>query len=623
MRKYQKNLHDRDLRLILDTISDELMILNKDFTIKDVNKTFCLNYNVNKEQIIGNKCYKITHGINNICKPPQCKCPVEEVLKTGDFNESVHSHHINENEIYLEILAYPIKNKNGEIEQIVKIGKDVSELRKIEILLKNSEEKFRNLVENFPYSIILLDSRKLIYDCNSSAELYLNHEKNKLKNSYFFDIIQLNEQQVDTLNEIFQNVIDFGLSEIIEFEFINKNNKKSWLEAFFSRVTIENNKFIQIMLQDITERVLAEMIIKDENKRLRTLDKIKKNMTTKTSEQLKNPLIVLSNATDILLNTYREKIDLDVIRLLELIKSESEKSLGLVGKIVNISKIDSNKLILDRQTESLAEIILELVNSLSDEIKLQKIKTNLNHSEDLYSEIDKLRIKQVMEEIITYIRKNNNEQDILINLKRVNGFGNIEIKCQLSQHVEKNLLQELAVSKQIVELHCGKIHIESRDNENQHIFKILLPLKEWKDSLIHLYIIYKSGVPLFDHAFQQLEGYNNSTLISGGIIGLMTILKSILKGETQIKSIDHGDRTIIFNSNCTNDIVFVLIVKENMNILKQKLEDLIKEFDANYQNLIENIEHSCSEQDNWKDLIFLVQKYFSKKSLEGNYFNER
>ncbi|MFX0019538.1 MAG: PAS domain-containing protein [Promethearchaeota archaeon] len=600
------------IKTILDSIYDEIMILDKDFTIKGVNKSFCLKYSVNREQIIGNKCYKVTHERNKVCKSPEYKCPVEEVLKTGKFSNSIHNHYVNENIIHLEIQAYPIKNERGDIEQIVKIGRDISEWKKKEITLKESEEKFRNLVENFPYSIILLDSRKRIYDCNSSAELYLNRNKSGLKDMYLFDILQINEKQMDSLEEIFQNVLDFGLSEIREFEIINKNNSKSWLEAFFSNVEIGDSKFVQVMFQDITERILAERIVREENKRLKDFDNIKKSMTTKASEQLRNPLNVLSNATDILLNSYKDKLDLDAIKLLELIKNEGEKSLDLVGKIVNISKIESDKLILNKQIESLVEVIMELLDSVNDKVQLQKIKTNRKFSEDLYSELDKIRIKQVIKEIISYIGRNTNNQNILINLKKVNDFGEIEIRGQLCQYNENDIFQELSFSKQIVDLHNGQILIDSGDNENYSTFKIHLPLKEWRDDLIHLYIIYKSGLPLFDCTFNKLERNSDSSLISGGIIGLMTILKAILKGETQIRSIDHGDRVIIFNLNYTKDVVFVLIVKENIFIFERKLKALIQEFDINYKDLINNIEESSTDLDNWKDLSFLVQKFFGK-----------
>ncbi|MFX1477073.1 MAG: PAS domain S-box protein [Promethearchaeota archaeon] len=609
--EYSIKQENQLIKTILDSLFDEVMILDKDFSIKDVNKTFCIRYGVNKQQVVGKKCYEIVHRINKVCKLPECKCPVEDVLKTNNFKESFHSHLVNENVIYLEILTYPIKNKNGDIEHIVKVGRDISEWKKNEIKLKESEEKFRNFTESFPYSIILLDYRKRIYDCNSSVELYLNKQKDNLKNVNFFDILKLNEKQMNSFNEIFDNVLEYGLSEIMEFEIMNKR-EKNWLQAFFSLVTFRGNKFVQIMLQDITEKVLAERIIREENKRLRDFNNIKKNMTTKASEQLRNPLNVLANATDILLNSYRDKLDFDVIKLLELIKNEGNKSLDLVGNLVNISRIESDKLILNKQTENVVEIILECIDALNDKEDLKKIKTNMKISEDLYSEVDKLRIKQMIKEIVFYIRRNTNKKDILINLKSVKEFVEIEIKCQLFQKIEKNLFQELSFSKQIVDLHNGQIFIKSNENENEHTFIINLPLKKWRDTLIHLYIIYKSGIPLFDYAFNKVGEFNDSSLISGGFIGLMTILKAILKGDENIKSIDHGDRTIIFELNYTKDIIFILIVKENLNILSRKLKALIKEFDTNYKVLIENIDQSSANQNNWTDLIYLVQNYFGK-----------
>ena len=90
----------------------------------------------------------------------------------------------------------------------------------------------------------------------------------------------------------------------------------------------------------------------------------------------------------------------------------------------------------------------------------------------------------------------------------------------------------------------------------------------------------------------------------------MTILKAILQGDTQIKSIDHGDRTIIFDSNITEDIIFVLIVKENMTIFEKKLELLISEFDETYADLVEDIDNTSCDTGNWEHLGDLVKKQF-------------
>ena len=159
----------------------------------------------------------------------------------------------------------------------------------------------------------------------------------------------------------------------------------------------------KVILLDITERRLAEKIIQEENKRLRELDDVKKSLTTRTSEQLKSPLSVMANASDILLNNYKDKLDPGAIKLLEIIKNGGEKSLDLVGKIVKISSIESDNLVLNKQIESINEIILDSLNSIYNKNKSIKVKHNLNLSEDLYSDIDKIRLKQSIEEVLTFV----------------------------------------------------------------------------------------------------------------------------------------------------------------------------------------------------------------------------
>ena len=729
----QKNLN---ANVILDSLFDEITILDKNYRITDVNKTFCTKYGVSKEESIGKKCYKLTHGLNQICKPPECKCPVEEVIKTGKFSESIHTHYINGEKTYVELLAYPITNKKGKIKQIVKIGRDITERKKIEQEIKESEEKlnlilsnindsviviskdqkilymnkkaeeeygchligsicykvlmnrkelcerchfnklinndtnnvrfekefidpltyekkhfdysctpisnfngqpaiidiirditdkknieemFRNLVQNFPYSIILLDFNKKIYDCNSVAKIYLNLPKKELVNKDFFEIFQIDENQFDLISGIFQNIIDFDLSEITEFKFINKSNDDVWVEAFFSSVKIGNKKYIQVILQDITDRILAENIIQEENERLRKLNQVKQQLTVQTSEELKSPLSIMSNASEILLNSYKDKLDQDAINLLELIKKGGERSMSLVGRIVDISRIESDKFELNLQTESLIDIIRESVDEISNKIENYKTTLNLDLTEDLYSEVDKLTIKQVFKDLLLNALKNTyKKNEISIGLYKNSYFAEISIKNTVSGMKEKksdrNTSQESLLSfhfsKDIVERHGGQFLIDSEGSTKGSIFIIRLPIKNWMESLMHIYIIYKHGIPLYSHSFLIEGDRHDSTIVSGGIIGMITILKEIVKGEKQIRTVDHGDRKLMFKTNKTKDIIFALIVKEDLIVFHKKLDALIGEFDKDYKDLVKNIENTSYIMENWENLEFLVKKYF-------------
>lgn len=726
------------LRSILDSIFDEIMILDKEYTILDVNVTFCAKYGILKEAAIGKKCYKLTHGLNSICKPPECKCPVEDVLKTGKSSESIHCHQMNGDQMYVELLAYPIKTKDGKIKQIVKIGRDITErksfeqeikeskeklnfilsscndsvivvskgleilymnnkaeevfgenqigkichnvlmnnqkicddcsFRKLrtnynteyrfereyvdpyatekrffefsctpilnfngqpaiidivrditdrknaEIFLKDSEEKFRKLCENFPFSLFLIEPNTKIYDCNSIAELYLNKSKEELIDRNFFDLFTTSKENLNSLEEMIYNIANFNLSDIMEFKFINYTGHKAWVELFFSPVKLGNTTFIQVILQDITERKLVEKIIKKENKKLKELDEIKKQLMRQASEKLKTPLNNIFDLTEIFLKSYKDQLDKNAIKLLELIRNGGEKSLDMVGRILNISEIESYKFELHKQTESLIEIIIEAIDDFDDKIKNQNIIMSLNFSDDFYSEVDKIKIKQVIKDLLLKALKsissnnkieislieNNNHAEILINFI---GFGLKKKKPQF----------ELNFSKEIVNLHGGQVIVKSGKKKNRVQFIIQLPIKNWKDSLIHLYIIYRSGIPLYDYSFIKNTKFDDPTLISGGLVGMMSILKAIIHGKKQIKTIDHGDRKLMFERNSSKDIIFVLLVKEDLKVFRKKLNILIENFDKEFQDLVKNIESTSSFSNNWENIEPLIKKLFDKQ----------
>ncbi|MHA1283292.1 MAG: roadblock/LC7 domain-containing protein [Promethearchaeota archaeon] len=147
--------------------------------------------------------------------------------------------------------------------------------------------------------------------------------------------------------------------------------------------------------------------------------------------------------------------------------------------------------------------------------------------------------------------------------------------------------------------------------------KELLELKpmnyeDYFDSLLKLYIIDNSGIPLYNYSFTEnnQNEEDDSVLISGGVIGLITILKEITHGDKEIKKIDHGDRKVIFKKTSMGNIIFVLIVKEEYLIFHKMLNDLVNHFEKEYKNLIEDMEKNNFIQENWQNLGTLIKNIF-------------
>lgn len=606
---------------ILSNVYDSVLVISKDMKIQFMNKKAEEEFGSHLHDRI---CYEVLMNKTQVCE----ECSFNKLITNYSENTRFETYYIKpltSEKKYYECSCTPILNINGK-PAIIDIIRDITDRKMAEQVLRDSKEKFRNLVENFPYSIFLLDFNQIIYDCNSVAVLYLNRRMEEITKKYFFDIFPTSEDQIEIISEIIQNAFDYDLSDMIEIDFINKNNNTSWVELFFSSVKLGNQKYIQVILQDITERKLAEKIIKEENLRLRKIDLVKKQLTVKTSEELKSPLTNMFDASKILLDSYKGKLDQKAIKLLEMIKKGGEQSMNLVGRLVDISRIESEKIVVKKQVESLIEIIRESVDEIMIKIKKQTFNLNLDLSDDLYSKVDKLRIKQVITDILIHTIKNTSDKsEITVSLRKNGNFAELIInnkEISLKEKEKKvlffnknkinpkNTFLGLYFSTEIVELHGGQIIIESKGEHKGTNFIIKLPIIDWKDSLLHIYIFYQSGILLYDYPFVENVKKSDSILISGSLVGMMAILKEVVQGEKSIKIIDHGDRKIIFEMNRTKDIIFALIVKKDLMVFHQKLFSLIEEFDKSYKDYVETIQESCSVANNWANLVYLIENYF-------------
>lgn len=140
---------------------------------------------------------------------------------------------------------------------------------------------------------------------------------------------------------------------------------------------------------------------------------------------------------------------------------------------------------------------------------------------------------------------------------------------------------------------------------------IILPIIDWKDLLIHLYVIYKSGVLLYSDSFKKKYHEDESLIFSCGIVGIMTIIKEIINSNKKIQSISHEDRQILFELNKTEDVIFAFVVKEDIELLRNKLKSIVNEFDMIYRFHIEHIKVFSIFTKKWCGIEKIVEKYLS------------
>ena len=99
-------------------------------------------------------------------------------------------------------------------------------------------------------------------------------------------------------------------------------------------------------------------------------------------------------------------------------------------------------------------------------------------------------------------------------------------------------------------------------------------------------------------------------LVSGGIIGLVSMLKEIIKGQKHVRTIDHQDRKLMFETNSSGSVIFVLLVTEELKIFRKKLDRLVIEFEKRYSEELKEIESTGIELEKFKELKVIARRIF-------------
>jgi two-component system NtrC family sensor kinase len=159
---------------IIDGISDALMLLDaKTFEILEVNRAFLASYGLTREQVVGKKCYEVTHHLSSPCSQAEIHslCPLEESVSSGNMSLTEHIHQDSDGQdLYSEITTYPLKDATGQVAHIIHLSRDVTERKYLEFQLRE-KEKLNGILEiaggasheiNQPLTVIISGLKQLV-----------------------------------------------------------------------------------------------------------------------------------------------------------------------------------------------------------------------------------------------------------------------------------------------------------------------------------------------------------------------------------------------------------------------------------------------------------------------------
>jgi len=131
-------------------ISEGILLVTRDFKIRWANSAAVAHSGYTMEEVIGNYCYKVSHGIDQPCAPPSDPCPIAELEKSGHPMHVVHEHVDKEgNTSWVEVSAYPTRFEGESPVEFAHVARDITERIKAEEEL----ERLNRDLEAFSYTV--------------------------------------------------------------------------------------------------------------------------------------------------------------------------------------------------------------------------------------------------------------------------------------------------------------------------------------------------------------------------------------------------------------------------------------------------------------------------------------
>ncbi|MFX1591481.1 MAG: PAS domain S-box protein [Promethearchaeota archaeon] len=486
-------------RIISENANDLITITNIKLRLEYINEQVhkrVMGYT--EDDLIG------TYGLNLI-HPDDRKNVLQEIaktLKTGRGFVEARIRHKDGRYIWTETGGSAIKDKNGEL-KILLITRVIDERKKTEQKLKESEERYRNLIESVPFSIALIDQQGKIVYCNPSIEKLLGYSQEELIGYKFGNLPVIYPKYVPSLVKRFQKVLKGEILPPLEIELYKKDKSLIWIRYQTSLVKLGNEVLVQAVINDITEQKKADLLIEEEIIKLKELDQIRKDLISRVSHELKTPLVSVCGAAELLLDLFIEEFKDDTRELIEMIEKGGKRLKYLVDNLVDITRIEYKKFKLEKDIYDFSQMIRDCARELMYLIKKRELNLELDLMDDIFLEFDKIRIEQVILNLLSNAIKNTppNGKIIVKSLKRNNcaeiaitdsgigltkeemdrlftRFGKIERYGDGLEYIDiQGSGLGLYISKEIIDLHKGYIWVESEGRNKGSTFTIKLPIQ--------------------------------------------------------------------------------------------------------------------------------------------------
>ena len=253
----------RDWELTFDSVPDPVMLVNKECGIQRANRALVELVGMKLSQIIGKHCYEVLHRSDK----PREDCPHQCLLKTGtEARGDLEEPWLGK---IFEVTTSPLRDSSGALKGSVNVLRDITERKRAEVALRESEERYRRIVETAEEGIWMIDAENRTTFTNKKMAELLGYTQEEMLGMSLFVFM---DEEGRPIAEHLVGPRRRGISEEYDFKFRRKDGSPLWALLATSPIFDEACRYVGAlaMVTDIKERKRAEEALRESEEHFRS-----------------------------------------------------------------------------------------------------------------------------------------------------------------------------------------------------------------------------------------------------------------------------------------------------------------------------------------------------------------
>jgi PAS domain S-box-containing protein len=404
------------------------------------------------------------------------------------FTESIEQNIKQKNNVRSEVL----KMKNGktierDYETILNPGgeyshfwhyKDLTNSHDFNEKVKESEEKYRKIIENMQLGILEVDNSDTVTNVYNHFCQLTGYNKEDIIGKRANELFLKPEHRQTIKNNLSNR--EQGISSTFEIPLLKKDGTTAWLLVSGTPIFDNNNNSIGSIgiHYDITKRKQLELDLKQANEIANKVNENEKLFMASITHELKTPINAILGMSDLLKLTQLNNEQIDYLDIMETSTKFLQK---LISDILDISKIETGHVVVQTQSFDLKKVLFEITRSFEYSLSKKNIPFKFDWKLKLQTHLigDPLLLQQIIINLLSNAEKFTDIGAVKLVVEKINET-NKQIKIRFTVEdtgVGISKEYENVIFEKFVQLPATKQHKSQGTGLGLSIVKSLLEIQ--------------------------------------------------------------------------------------------------------------------------------------------------